>query len=163
MKDYDFKNILTVLKEASPAHLALASFIVFPIILNYWFEAIIKFFPDLTYCWKIAALAILIFIYIGCLIWLAIDASRKRSLELNRDLILGRLSSNKWTAMGFDSARKVLGETFEDKKIHEVIQAFPKVLRFVQLPIPDEKGLLIDDNGKSKYKPGVGLVQQKDA
>ncbi len=163
MKDYDFKNILTVLTEASPAHLALASFIVFPIVLNYWMEAILKFFPSLTTSWKAAALIVLVVLYLACLIWLAFDASRKRLLELRRDLILGRLSSNQWTAMGFDSAKQAVGETCKDEEIHEVIQAYPKVLRFVKLKVPNDNGLLKDDSGEFSYKPGVALVQQKDA
>jgi len=164
MKDYNFKNILIVLSEASPSHLALASFVVFPVVLDYWLQAILKLFPELSLYWKVGVLIILIVIYIACLIWLAKDASTKRSLEVMRDLILGRLSSNGWTAMGFDSAKKILEESCTDKSIHEVIQSFPKVLRYVKLKVPNEQGFqLKDENGELVYKPGVALVKVENA
>lgn len=136
---------------------------VFPVVLNYWIEAILKLFPDLSYFWKAVALVILVVIYIACLLWLAKDASKKRSLEVMRDLILGRLSSNSWTAMGFDSAKQVLDESCTDKDIHEVIQGYPKVFRFVKLKVPNEKELLQDANGNFTYKPGVALVKLESA
>lgn len=164
MKDYDYKGILNVLSEASPSHLALASFVVFPIVLDYWLQAILKLFPDLTTVWKIVAFLALAAIYIACLIWLAKESSQKNALEVKRDLILGRLSSNDWTEMGFDSARKVLSEDSSDKDIHEVIQAFPKTLRFVRLRIRDRDGnIQPGDEGKTKYKSGVGRVKVENA
>lgn len=160
MKDYDYKNILTVLTEASPAHLALASFVVFPVVLSYWLDAILKLFPDLSADWKLVSIIALIVMYLVCLTWLALDAAKKRSLELMRDLILGRLTANNWTAMGFDSARQVLGDDCKDEKIHRVIQAYPKTLRFVKLKLNDEHGAVKDEAGNVLYKPGVALVHQ---
>jgi len=164
MKDYDYKGILNVLSEASPSHLALASFIVFPIVLDYWLQALLKLFPEISTCWKVTALVVLVMIYIGCLIWLAKEASLKRALEIKRDLILGRLSSNNWSEMGFDSAKKVLGETCTDENIHEVIQTFPQVIRFVRLRVRDnQRKIKTDQDGNPIYKAGVGLVKVEEA
>ena len=164
MKGYDYKGILNVLSEASPSHLALASFVVFPIVLDYWLQAILKLFPDMTTSWKVVALLVLVSIYAVCLIWLAKESSQKKALEVKRDLVLGRLSSNDWTEMGFDSSRKVLGEDISDKDIHEIIQAFPHVLRFVRLRVRDKDGnIQKDENGNTMYKSGIGRVKVEHA
>jgi hypothetical protein len=164
MKDYDFKGILAALSEASPSHLALASFVVFPIVLNYWLEAILKLFPEMSTGCRLLALVVLVGIYIACLIWLAKESSRRKGLEVKRDLVLGRLSSNDWTEMGFDSAKKVLGEDTPDEKIHELIQAFPKTLRYVRMRIRDKDGnIQKDEKGNIQYKSGVGRVKAEIA
>ena len=160
MKGYDYKGILETLSQASPSHLALASFIVFPIVLDYWLQAILRLFPDLALCWKAIALVLLLVVYVSCLIWMAKESSNKSKLEVKRDLILGRLTSNDWSEMGFDSAKKVLGETCSDEEIHKVIQSFPRVLRNVRLRVRDSDGnIQTDDAGKTLYKAGVGLVK----
>ena len=164
MKDYDFKGVLTALSEASPSHLALASFVVFPVVLNYWLEAILKLFPEMSTGCRLLALVVLVGIYIACLIWLANESSRRKGLEVKRDLVLGRLSSNDWTEMGFDSAKKVLGDDTPDKEIHELIQAFPKTLRYVRMRIRDKNGnIQKDGNGNVQYKSGVGRVKAEIA
>lgn len=164
MKDYDYKGILAALSDASPSHLALASFVVFPIVLNYWLEAILKLFPSMSTGCRLLALVLLVAIYLTCLIWLAKESSRRKQLEVQRDLILGRLSSNDWTEMGFDSAKKVLGESCPDEDIHKIIQAFPKTLRFVRLRVRDKDGNIQKDGmGKTQYKSGVGRVKAEIA
>lgn len=160
MTGYDYKGVLETLSQASPSHLAIASFIVFPIVLDYWLQAILRLFPDLELYWKVVALVLLVVIYIFCLIWMAKESSHKAKLEVKRDLILGRLTSNDWREMGFDNAKKVLGESCSDEEIHKVIQAFPKVLRYVRLRVRDsEDNIQTDDKGKTLYKAGVGLVK----
>lgn len=160
MKDYNFKGIVTALSEASPSHLALVSFIVFPIVLNYWLEAILKLFPSMGLGCRLLALVVLVLLYVVCLIWLAKESAHRTNLEVKRDLILGRLSSNDWTEMGFDSAKKVLGENVTDDNVHEIIQAFPKTLRFVRMRVRDNRGnVQKDENGNIQYKSGVGRVK----
>jgi hypothetical protein len=160
MKNYDYNGILEAISKASPSHLALVSFVVFPIVLDYWLQAILNIFPEITSCWKFIAFILLVLIYLGCLIWMAIESSRNKNLEIKRDLILGKLATNEWNDMGFDSAKKVLGEDCTDEKIHEVIQSFPLVLRLVQLRKKGKVGnIQKDDTGKTLYKSGVGLVK----
>jgi hypothetical protein len=98
-------------------------------------------------------------IYVFCLIWMAKESLNKTGLEVKRDLILGRLTSNGWTDMGFDSAKEVLGESCSDEEIHRVIQSFPKVLRNVRLRVRDSDGNIQKKDGKTLYKAGVGLVK----
>lgn len=159
MKDYNYKGIIDALSSASPSHLALASFVVFPVVLDYWLQAILKLFPEISLCLKAVAFFGLVLIYISCLIWLAVESSQNRKLERKRDLILGRLSSNGWSEMGFDSARVVLGAECTDEEIHEVIEAFPRTLRFVKMRVRDNGDIKNDANGNQIYKGGVGLVK----
>lgn len=106
------------------------------------------------------ALILLVLIYIACLIWLAKESAKKSALETKRDLILGRLSSNSWIEMGFDSAKKVLGEDCSDEEIHKVIQAFPKSLRFVRLRIRNGDNIIVkDEQGNDTFKAGIGMVK----
>lgn len=164
MKEYDLKSILQVISEASPSHLALVSFLVLPIIMNYWLETLIKAFPTISTCWKIFALSFLIGIYLFCLWWLARENSKKRALEQKRDQIIGRLVSNNWTQIGFDSARKSLTAETSDNEIISIIEAFPRSLRYVRMRQRDkEKELVKDEHGNQLYKHGIGLVAANQA
>lgn len=159
MKDYDLKSVVQVISDASPSHLALVSFLVLPIVMNYWLETLIKAFPDVTGCWRVIALVVLIAIYVFCLWWLVKENANRKKLEIKRDQIIGRLVSNGWTKIGFDSARKSLTGTTADEEIISIIEAFPRTLRYVQLKVLDkDKQPVKDAQGKQTYKHGVGLV-----
>ena len=161
MKDYDFKGVISAISEASPSHLALVSFLVLPIVLNYWLEALIKFFPSITLCWKILSFTFLIIIYTSCLIWLAVENKRKRILETHKNIVLGRLIANNWKSMSYESARKVLGENYSDEKFITLIESFPDILRSVRVkdnkdkPKEGEKQKLIPGIGRYKYEKSV--------
>src|SRR3970040_2301658 len=97
MKEYDFKGIIQIISEASPSYLALVSFLVLPIVMNYWLETIIKVIPTLSVCWKVLALVFLAGVYLFCLWWLVRDNNKRKLLERKRDQIIGRMISNGWT------------------------------------------------------------------
>jgi hypothetical protein len=159
MKEYDFKSIIQVISDASPSHLALVSFLVLPVVMNYWLETLIKTFPSISTCWKAGSLLLLVVIYLACLWWLVKENSKKRSIETKRDQIIGRLVSNGWTKIGFDSARKSFTSESNDEEIISVIESFPKSLRYVQLRQRDkDKKPVKDAQGNQLYIHGVGLV-----
>jgi|GEM_PF-2021990 len=159
MKDYDLKSIVQVISAASPSHLALVSFLVLPVVMNYWLETLIKAFPDISTCWKLSALLVLIGIYLFCLFWLVKENSKRKSLELKRDQIIGRLVSNNWKEIGFDSARKSLTTETRDEELIAVIEEFPKSLRYVRMRQRDkDNNFMKDENGIQMYKHGIGLV-----
>lgn len=159
MKEYDFKSIIQVISDASPSHLALVSFLTLPIVMNYWLETLVKILPSISTCWKAGSLILLVVIYLACLWWLAKENSKRRSLELKRDQIIGRLVSNGWTKIGFDSARKSFTSESSDEEIISVIESFPRSLRYVQLRQRDkDKNLVKDAQGNQLYVHGVGLV-----
>ena len=151
MKASDYKGVLNALSEASPSHLALASFVISPIVLDYWLQSILKLFPTLDIFWKVVALVTLLIIYIFCLIWLAKESSIQSKLATKRDLILARLSSNGWKEMGFNSARVVLGKDCSDEEIHHVIQAFPRSLRFVSMRSLNPQDKPLKDDATKKF------------
>ena len=163
MKDYDFKGVVQAISDASPSHLALVSFLVLPIVMNYWLETLIKAFPEISSCWKLISLSLLVIIYLCCLWWLSKENSKRKRLELQKDQIIGRLISKGFTNVGFDSARKALTSKVSDEELIEIIETFPKSLRYVRLKKKDANGNFEkDDSGKQGYKPGVGLVSIKD-
>jgi len=155
MKDYDFKGVISAISDASPSHLALVSFLVLPIVLNYWLEAIIKFFPAIALCWKIVSFVFLVAVYLACLIWLSIENKETKQLEVYKNIVLGRLIANNWKSMGLDSARVVLGEEFSDEQFASLIEAFPDTLRSVRLSDGSE-------GGKKKYKAGIGRYKYEE-
>jgi len=159
MKEYDFKGVISAISEASPSHLALVSFLVLPVVLNYWLEALIKFFPSITLCWKIASFAFLITVYIVCLVWLSVENEKKKQLETYKNIVLGRLIANNWKSMGFDSARKVLGEDFSDEQFAALIEAFPDTLRSASVKDISHKP---KEGEKQKYKVGIGRYKYEE-
>ena len=133
MKSFDFKGIMSAISEASPSHLALVSFLLLPVVLNYWLDVWIEFFPSMTLGGKVFLCIVLIVIYLTCLIWLLVENKRKRQLETYKNIVMGRLIANNWKSMSFDSARKVLGNSFTDEQFAALIEAFPDTLRSVRL------------------------------
>lgn len=159
MKDFDFKGIIQVLTDAKPSHLALVSFLVLPLVMNYWLEALIKLFPTPTQEVKYTWLGFLALTYVFCLGWLLIDNSKAKALEMRRDQITGRLISNEWRSMSFESARKALTKEATDSMIMSVIEAFPKTLRYVRIKKKDsQKNYMRDTDGNQIYVHGIGLV-----
>lgn len=159
MKDYDFKSVIQAISEAKPSHLALVSFLVLPVVMNYWLETLLKAVPLISVSGKISALIFLLLIYLFCLGWLVKENAIQKQLELKRDQIVGRLVSNGWTQIGFDNARKALTGAATDEEIISILEAFPKTLRYVQLRKRDaNRQLATDANGNQVYKHGVGLV-----
>lgn len=159
MKDYDFSSVIKVISQASPPHLALVSFLVLPVVMNYWLETLLKAFPSISICWKVGALCLLLVIYLFCLWWLAKENSNRQKLEVKRDQIIGRMVSNGWTKISFDSAKKSLTGQTTDQEIISVIEAFPRSLHYVQLKQRDQdKKLVKDAQGNQVYKHGVGLL-----
>ena len=105
----------------------------------------------------------MVIIYLCCLWWLSKENSKRKRLELQKDQIIGRLISKGFTNVGFDSARKALTSKVSDEELIEIIETFPKSLRYVRLKKKDANGNFEkDDSGKQGYKPGVGLVSIKD-
>lgn len=159
MKDYDFKGIIQAISDASPSHLALVSFLVLPVVMNYWLETLTKAYPSISTCGRVVALMILLIIYLFCLWWLVRENENRKRLEIKRDQIIGRLVSKGWTKIGFDSARKALTANTTDEEIISIIEAFPKTLRYVQLrKLDNNKQPVKDADGKQLYKHGIGLV-----
>ena len=159
MKQYDFKGIIQVISEASPSHLAIVSFLVLPIVMNYWLETLVKAFPEISSSMKVFSLLILIAIYLLCLWWLAKENDHRKKLEQQRDQIVGRFISNNWTKIGFDSARKSLTEEVTDEQIISVIEAFPKTLRYIRMRERDDnRNPMKGSDGKYIYKHGIGLI-----
>ncbi|MCG7983337.1 MAG: hypothetical protein JAY90_11390 [Candidatus Thiodiazotropha lotti] len=159
MKDYDFKGVISAISDASPSHLALVSFLVLPIVLNYWLEALTKFFPTITLCWKIVSFIFLVVVYIACLIWLSVENKKKKQLETYKNIVLGRLIANNWKSMSFDSARKVLGEEFSDEQFATLIEAFPDTLRSARVKDTTHKA---KEGEKQKYKAGIGRYKYEE-
>jgi len=159
MKDYDFKGVIQAISDAAPSHLALVSFLVLPVVMNYWLETILKAYPAITTGWKIGSLGLLVIVYLFCLVWLVRENSTRKRLERMRDQIIGRLVTKGWTQIGFDSARKSLTGDASDEEIIAVIERFPTSLRYVRMRKRDKaKSLVKDAEGKQVYKHGVGLV-----
>lgn len=159
MKNYDFQGIIKAISDASPSHLALISFLVLPVILNYWIESIVKFIPGITVGWKIASIVFLLAIYLACLVWLTMENKDRKNKELMRDKILARLYGNGWKSMSFESARKVLGENTTDEEIIEVIERFPTSLRTIRIKKKVNGQVATDSEGKTLFIPGVGCVK----
>lgn len=162
MKNSDFKGILNAIKQASPAHLALVSLIVFPIILSYWLDSIGEFFPDMSVNRKENSVILIFSLFVICIIWIAIENRRKNKLRLTRDQIMTRLVVNDWKAMSFDSARKVLGHKFRDAKIEAAINEFPETLRLTRVKDKTNGVHNLDKDGKGIYKPAVGRINYVD-
>jgi hypothetical protein len=159
VKEYDFKGVIQAISEASPSHLALVSFLVLPVVMNYWLETLMKVLPELSTCWKVIALSFLVGVYLFCLWWLVRENEHQKRMERKRDQIIGRLVSNDWTKITFDSARKALTDETTDEEIISLIEAFPKSLRYVQVRKRDEqKNLVKDAEGKQVYAHGIGVV-----
>ncbi len=159
MKDYDFKGIISAISDASPSHLALVSFLVLPIVPNYWLEALIQFFPTMNLFWKITAFVFLIVIYIACLVWLSVENKKRKQLETQKNIVLGRLIANNWRSMSFESARKVLGEDFGDEQFAALIEAFPDTLRSVSVKDKSHKP---KEGEKQKYTAGIGRYKYQE-
>ncbi len=163
MKDYDFKGIINAIKEASPSHLALVALIVFPIIIKFWIESIMELFPDITNCWRIILIILILVLFLSSIIWIAVENKRKNELRVIRDKIMTRLLANNWKSMSFDSAKKVLGEDFPDDKIVATIEEFSRTLRHARLKDKNKNGeQKRDPNGNLLFKPGVGRINQID-
>ncbi len=159
MKEYDFKGVIQAISEASPSHLALVSFLVLPVVMNYWLETLIKVLPELSTCWRVISLSFLVGVYLFCLWWLVRENEHHKRMERKRDQIIGRLVSNGWTKVTFDSARKALTDETTDEEITSLIEAFPKSLRYVQIRKRDEqKNVLKDAEGQQIYVHGIGIV-----
>lgn len=164
MKDFDFKGVIQVITEAKPSHLALVSFLILPLVANYWLEALMKLFPtpsqELKYTW----LGFLGLTYVFCLGWLLYDNQKAKSLETRRDQIAGRMIANEWTKITFDSARKALTKKASDADIFAVIEAFPKTLRYLRLKKKDDnRKYVLDSEGKQVYVHGIGFLATSDA
>jgi hypothetical protein len=164
MKTEDFKGVISALSEASPSHLALASFAVLPFVLDFWLKTLLNIIPSLTSNEKIIAVCIVLLTYFMCLVWLAKENQKKKSLEKRRDIILARMITNDWIKIGFESAKKSLPKGTTDEDIVEVIEAFPRSLRYVKMRQRDENNQLVKDaEGKQLYKHGVGRVSFADS
>jgi len=159
MKEYDFRGIISVISQASPSHLALVSFLVLPIVLNYWLEALIKFFPTICLFWKVISFVFLILIYLFCLIWLSVENKSKKQQETYRNIVMGRLIANNWKSMGFDSARKALGEDFSDEQFATLIETFPDTLRSVRVR---DNSHIRKEGEKPLYKAGIGRYKYEE-
>jgi hypothetical protein len=163
MKDYDFKGVIQVITDAKPSHLALVSFLVLPLVMNYWLEALVKLFPAPTQEVKYVWLGFLVATYVFCLGWLLVDNARTKLLATRRDQIVGKLIAIERTRISFDTARKSLTKDATDADILSVIEAFPKILRYMRLKKRDDQGnYLRDANGKQVYVHGVGLLPTGD-
>jgi hypothetical protein len=46
------------ISSASPSHLVLVSFLVMPVVMNYWIETISKTVSGITFGWRIIALVV---------------------------------------------------------------------------------------------------------
>ncbi|ARV19577.1 hypothetical protein AEP_02651 [Curvibacter sp. AEP1-3] len=164
MKDFDFKGVIQVITDAKPSHLALVSFLVLPLVANYWLEALIKLFPTPTQELKYTWLGLLGLTYVFCLGWLLFDNHKANILRTRRDQIAGRMIANGWTRINFDSARKALTKNASDAEIIAVIDAFPKTLRFLRVKKKDDnKNYVLDSEGKHVYVHGIGLLASSDA
>ena len=164
MKDFDFRGVIQVITDAKPSHLALVSFLVLPLVANYWLEALTKLFPTPTQETKYWWLGFLAAIYVFCLGWLVYENSKTKKLETLRDQMVGRMIANNWTKISFDSARKALTRTASDAEIFSVLEAFPKTLRYQKLKKKDEqRNNVLDADGKQVYVHGIGLLLVGDA
>lgn len=163
MKDFDFRGLISSVKEASPSHLALFSLIIFPIILNFWVKTIKNLHIEISLLWKVILILVLLLLFIGCIFWITIENQRKNKLRLLKDKIITRLVANNWKSMSFESARKVLGKTCNDEMIVSVIEEFPTILRHVRIKDKDDNNNhKKDSNGKPIYKAGVGRINEID-
>jgi hypothetical protein len=133
VKDYDFKGILETISSASPSHLTLVSFLVIPVVMDYWIKTITETVPNISLVWKIVALIVLILIYIACLLWLARENQRTKQLKRKRDQIIAKMVANDWKRISFESAKAAITSPTTDEEIIAVIEAFPDALRFVNL------------------------------
>ena len=164
MKTEDFKGVISALSDASPSHLALASFVVLPLVLDFWIRTLVNIIPSLTANGKIIAVCLVLLTYFLCLVWLAMENQKKKDLEKKRDIILARMITNDWEKIGFESAKRSLPRDTTDEDIIEVIEAFPRSLRYVRMRQRDENNQLVKDaNGKQLYKHGVGRVSLADS
>ncbi|BCZ85299.1 hypothetical protein [Paraburkholderia terrae] len=162
MKDYDFKSIIETISSASPSHLALVSFLVIPVVMNYWIETINKTVPGISYGWRIIALVVLILVYLACLLWLAMENQRARQLKRKRDQIIAKMVANDWKRISFESAKAAITSPTTDEEIIAVIESFPEALRFVNLIKKDRNGQALREDGRKVYKSGIGLVVPTD-
>jgi len=162
VSDYDFKGVVKAISDASPSHLALVSFLVLPVVMNYWLETIIKAFPAISTSAKLVSLSILCIVYLFCLGWLVKENNKKKLLDNRKDKIIGKIMSKGLTKIGFDKLDNVFSSLLTTEEITEVIDAYPKSLRFVRLKQKKGAVYVKDDNNKQLYKPGVGLVSLKD-
>ncbi len=159
MANIDFKGIITSVKEASPSHLAFASFIILPVIYKFWFESITSIFGNICTTHKIVTSIIILLVYIICILWIVSENRKQNELRLIRDKVLTRLIANDWKSMSFKGAKKVLGEDMPDEKIIATVNAFPTILRIVRLKDKDENKVhKKDKNNNLIYKPGIGRI-----
>jgi hypothetical protein len=158
MKDYDFKGVIQAIKDASPSHLALVSFLVLPVVMHYWLQTLLEAFPGISNCLKVGTLIFLIAVYLTCLVSLAVENEKRKQFERKRDQIVGKLVSNGWTRIKFETAKTALSGSPTDEEISAVIDAFPLVLRHVQLKKKHGGKPVTGPGGEQLYVPGVGLV-----
>jgi len=162
MTNYDFKGVIKAISDASPSHLALVSFLVLPVVMNYWLETIIKAFPEINTAVKLTSLLVLFIVYLLCLWWLVKENSKKRLLDNRKDKIIGKIMAKGFTKIGFDKLDNIFPSVLTTEEITEVIDSHPKSLRFVRLKKKKNGVNVKDENNKQVYKPGVGLVALKD-
>lgn len=162
MSNYDFKSAIQAISDASPSHLALVSFLVLPIVMNNWLETIIQAFPKISTYLRIIALVALLIIYMFCLFWLIKENNKRNILKNRKDKIIGTIMSRGYTKIGFDRLDKIFTPELTIEEITEVIDTFPKSLRFVRLTKKYNKEYIKDKAGNKTYRPGVGLVKLKD-
>ena len=162
MSNYDFKGVIQAISDASPSHLALVSFLVFPVVMDYWLKTFMKIFPEVTSGWKLISLGLLVLVYLFCLWWLVKENNKKKQVENRKDKIIGLIMSKGFTKIGFDKLDQVFDPKLTYEEITEVIDSFPRSLRFVRLKKKESGEYIKDCNGNQVYKPGVGLIALKD-
>ena len=117
MKGYDYKGIIQAISDATPSNLVLVSFLVLPVILDYWIKLLSSIFTPFDTSSKILSLVVLVIIYALCIIWLAVENSNRKALEMKKDQILSRMLTNNWSKIGYDSAKKAVSLDITDGDI----------------------------------------------
>lgn len=127
----DPKNILSVLKEASPFDLFLVSFFLLPFAFDAWLAVAEKL--EFGVREKVCSLGIVLLAYIVGVVATLVGSSRARQREIARDQVIQYLTANDIEMMSFETVRKNINKAYTDKFLEGLVTHFPNDVRKAKL------------------------------
>jgi hypothetical protein len=147
MDSKEVKSIVDIIRDAETKELVIVSLFLLPILLGAWSV----FLNSLTFLdqhegWKFLVLCLLLFIYIGGLIYMKLTDTMKDKLKRARFHVETSLKKRGGNRASFDAIRNEVDESYSDEFLKKLIDINPEVFGRCQV---------IRDDGN---RPGITLV-----
>jgi len=144
----EVRSVVDMIRDAGNKELIIVSLFLLPLLLGAWSFFINSLdFLDQYNGWKLIIICILLCLYVGGLIYMKSQDTRKEKLRRARYHVETRLKKRGGHRASFEAIRNEVNETYTDDFLKELIEKNPEVFGTVTI--------------KKGRKPGITLVEAK--